>query len=236
MWNNALRKAFKIKHMSDLSIISRKIAENLLNKKAVMVKIDPPFTWVSGIKSPVYCDNRKMISFPDERRDVVKAFVELINAKVTAEEMDMPDVIGGTATAAIPWAAFLAYEMDLPMIYIRPEKKEHGAGKQVEGNLQKGQKVLIVEDLISTGGSSVKAAEAVKEEGGVVTDIFSIVSWELPKAISTFQEAGLKLTNLTGFTDIIGLAKERGDIADEKYEIVMDFKTDTATWGEKHGF
>jgi len=226
-------KAFKIKHMSD---ISKRIAENLLNKKAVMVKMDPPFTWVSGIKSPVYCDNRKMISFPAERGAVVSAFEEVLRARVASGEMEMPDVIGGTATAAIPWAAFLAYKMELPMVYIRPEKKEHGAGKQVEGMLEAGQKVLIVEDLISTGGSSVKAAEAVVNEGGVVTDIFSIVSWELPKAISAFEAAGLKFTNLTGFTDIIGLARDRGDITPEQYDVVMDFKNDTAVWGSKHGF
>jgi len=219
-----------------MSEISKKVAENLLNKKAVMVKVDPPFTWVSGIKSPVYCDNRKMIAFPAERKVVVKAFEEVLRARIAAKEMEMPDVIGGTATAAIPWAAFLAYEMGLPMIYIRPEKKEHGAGKQIEGYLEKDQKVLIVEDLISTGGSSVNAAQAVKDEGGLVTDIFAIVSWELPKAVAVFAEAGLKLTNLTGFTDIIGLAKERGDITPENYEIVMDFKNDTAAWGGKHGF
>jgi len=215
---------------------SRKIAKNLLDKQAVMVKIDPPFTWVSGIKSPVYCDNRKMISFPDERKAVTEAFKAMIDDKVARGEMEMPDVIGGTATAAIPWAAFLAYEMGLPMIYIRPEKKEHGAGKQVEGYLRSGQRVLIVEDLISTGGSSAKAAQAVRDENGVVTDIFAIVSWELPKSVTAFSEAGLKLTTLTGFTDIIGLAKERGDIDEKKYDIVMEFKEDTASWGEKHGF
>lgn len=219
-----------------MSELSKKITENLLNKKVVMVKVDPPFTWVSGIKSPVYCDNRKMISFPEERKVVVEAFKEVLLAKVKAKEMEMPDVIGGTATAAIPWAAFLAFDLNLPMIYIRPEKKEHGALKQIEGYLEKGQKVLIVEDLISTGGSSVAAAQAVKDEGGIVTDIFAIVSWELPKAFTTFEAAGLKLTNLTGFTDIIGLAKERGDITVENYEIVMDFKNDTAGWGGKHGF
>jgi orotate phosphoribosyltransferase len=218
------------------SEVSKKIATNLLEKKAVMVKVDPPFSWVSGIKSPVYCDNRKMISFPQERKDVVDAFENLIHEKVKNGEMDMPDVIGGTATAAIPWAAFLAAQMNLPMIYIRPEKKEHGAGKQIEGYLESGQKVLIVEDLISTGGSSVKAAEAVVESNGIVTDIFAIVSWELAKSTARFEEAGLRLTNLTGFTDLIGLARERGDITEEMHDVVMDFKNDTAGWGDKHGF
>jgi len=220
----------------NLQGVSRKIAKNLLDCEAVMVKIDPPFTWVSGIKSPVYCDNRKMISFPDERRDVVIAFKALIDDKVARGEMQMPDVIGGTATAAIPWAAFLAYEMGLPMIYIRPEKKEHGAGKQVEGYLQSGQRVLIVEDLVSTGGSSVKAAQAVRDENAFVSDIFAIVSWELPKVASVFEESNLKLTTLTGFTDIIGLAKDSGNIDEKQYEIIVDFKNDTASWGAKYGF
>lgn len=220
----------------DSNELSRKIATDLLERKAVMVKMDPPFSWVSGIKSPVYCDNRKMISFPDERQAVVDAFKALVDEKTAHGEMEMPDVIGGTATAAIPWAAFLAYEMGLPMIYIRPEKKEHGAGKQIEGHLESGQKVLIIEDLISTGGSSVKAAEAVREANGIVTDIFAIVSWELAKSADRFAEAGVRLTNLTGFTDLIGLARERGDITEELYDVVMDFKNDTAGWGEKHGF
>jgi orotate phosphoribosyltransferase len=221
--------------MQDSNELSRKIATNLLERKAVVVKMDPPFSWVSGIKSPVYCDNRKMISFSEERKVVTEVFKQLIDEKVARGEMEMPDVIGGTATAAIPWAAFLAYEMDLPMVYIRPEKKEHGAGKQIEGVLETGQKVLIVEDLISTGGSSVKAAEAVREVNCTVTDIFAIVSWELVKSADRFAEADIRLTNLTGFTDIIGLARERGDITEEQYDVVMDFKDDTAGWGEKHG-
>lgn len=219
-----------------MSEISKKIATNLLKQKAVIVKVDPPFTWASGIKSPIYCDNRKMISFPLERGEVVEAFEEVLKAKVASGEMEMPDIIGGTATAAIPWAAFLAYKMGLPMVYIRPEPKDHGAGKQVEGYMGAGQKVLIVEDLISTGGSSVKAAEAVRKEGGVVSDVFSIVSWEMPGVAAAFEAAKLRLTNLTGFTDIIGLAHENGSLSAEQYEIVMDFKNDTKGWGAKHGF
>lgn len=212
--------------------LSRDIAENLLKREAVKVSINPPFTWVSGIKSPVYCDNRKMIAFPEERKVVVQGFKELLEEKGLK-----PDVIGGTATAAIPWAAFLAYELNLPMIYIRPEKKEHGAGKQIEGYLEKGQKVLIVEDLISTGGSSVNAAEAVRNEGGCeVSDIFAIVTWEIPKAAKCFADAGLKLSTLTDYTNIIGLAAEKGYIDKSKLEMVMQFKEDPAAWGAKMGF
>ena len=167
-------------------MLAQQIAEALLKINAVKVKIDPPFRWVSGIYSPVYCDNRLLISYPEQRKAVVEGFKQIIQEKNLT-----PDVIAGTATAAIPWAAFVAYDLNLPMVYIRPEKKEHGAGKQIEGVIQEGQKVLIIEDLISTGGSSIKAAEAVKTEAkGVVTDILAIVTWELQKATDRFQEAG----------------------------------------------
>ncbi len=212
--------------------LSKEIAANLLKREAVKVSIDPPFTWVSGIKSPVYCDNRKMIAFPEERKAVVEGFKIIMNQKGLK-----PDVIGGTATAAIPWAAFLAYDLGLPMIYIRPEKKEHGAGKQIEGHLEEGQNVLIVEDLISTGGSSVKAAEAVRNEGKcIVEDIFAIVTWEIPKAVTRFAEANINLTTLTDYTNIIGLAAENGIIPADQLETVLQFKEDPAAWGEKMGF
>ncbi|MDA1060420.1 MAG: orotate phosphoribosyltransferase [bacterium] len=211
--------------------VSKDIAGRLLDREAVIVKTDPPFTWASGIKSPVYCDNRKMMSFVGDREEIVKAFVRLIEEK----GFDY-NVIGGTATAAIPWAAYLAHELHKPMIYIRPEKKEHGAGKQIEGYLPEGTKVLIIEDLISTGGSSVKAAEAVREAGSIVTDVLAIVSWEMPKAITSFKEANLNLETLTGYTDIIGLASERGVIPEEQIVTVLQFKEDPSGWAEKMNY
>lgn len=208
---------------------SQEIAKILLDVEAVKVRMNPPFQWVSGIKSPVYCDNRKLISYPVERKKIVEGFVELLRAQKT-----MPEYIGGTATAAIPWAAFLAYELNLPMIYIRPEKKEHGAGKQVEGDLPPGKRVLIVEDLISTGGSSVKAAQAVQNEcKGVVTDIFAIVTWEIEESKKTFAEAGLHLSTLTNFTNIIGSALERKTISQQEWEKILEFKKDPRAWGSK---
>lgn len=208
---------------------AKEVAEILLDIEAVKVNMSPPFTWTSGIKSPVYCDNRKLISYPRERQRIVARFADMIK-----EANIRPEYIGGTATAAIPWAAFLAYEMKLPMIYIRPEKKEHGAGKQVEGYLPPGKKVLIVEDLISTGGSSVKAAQAVQSEcQGVVTDILAIVTWELEESKKTFQEAGLRLSTLTNFSNIIGLALEKGQITKEQWEKILEFKKDPREWGKK---
>lgn len=205
---------------------AQEIAKILLDIGAVKVSMNPPFTWTSGIKSPVYCDNRKLISHPKQRKQIVDVFVDMFRAA----NFD-PEYIGGTATAAIPWASFLAYELNLPMIYIRPEKKEHGAGKQVEGDLSPGKRVLIVEDLISTGGSSVNAARAVQNEHqGVVTDVFAIVTWELEESKKQFADAGLKLSALTNFSSIIGLALERGVISKEEWEKILIFKKNPKQW------
>lgn len=210
---------------------AQEIAEVLLGIGAVKVKINPPFSWTSGIKSPVYCDNRKLISYPKERKHVVEGFVQMLK-----ESGIKPEFIGGTATAAIPWAAFLAYELNLPMIYIRPEKKAHGAGRQVEGDLPAGKRVLIVEDLISTGGSSVNAAKAVQEEcKGVVTDIFAIVTWELEESKKQFEAAGLKLSTLTNFSSIISLALEKNAITQKEWEKVIEFKKDPRVWWDNVG-
>lgn len=210
---------------------TKEIAGILLDIGAVKVKTNPPFTWTSGIKSPVYCDNRKLISHPEQRRSVVKGFADMLKTLNLK-----PDYIGGTATAAIPWAAFLAYELNLPMVYIRPEKKEHGAGRQIEGDLPPGKNVLIVEDLISTGGSSINAAKAVKDEcKGVVADIFAIVTWELDESKKQFQEAGLRLSTLTNFSNIIGLALERGVINKDEWEKVLEFKKDPRSWAQRVG-
>ncbi|MEK9132207.1 MAG: orotate phosphoribosyltransferase [Patescibacteria group bacterium] len=208
---------------------AQEIAKILIDVEAVKVKMNPPFKWASGILSPVYCDNRKLISYPDARKKIVEGFVQMLK-----EKKINPEYIGGTATAAIPWAAFLAYELNLPMIYIRPEKKEHGAGKQIEGDLPPGKRVLVVEDLISTGGSSVKAAEAVKTEcKGVVTDVFAIVTWEIEESVKQFQEAGIKLSTLTNFSNITAQALESGTITQAEWEKILEFKKDPRAWGSK---
>lgn len=214
--------------------VSQQIAEALLDIGAVKISIDPPFQWVSGIKSPVYCDNRMLISYPETRDLIVKAFAGIVERKVRDGEMEEPDFIGGTATAAIPWAAFLAYELGKPMVYIRPEKKKHGTGKQIEGDLKPGSKVLIMEDLISTGGSSIKAAEAVKEEGqSEVLGVFAIVSWELAKSEANFKEAGLYLKTLTNFTELVGLAVQKGTIAGDKLDNIYKFNRDPQSWWDE---
>ncbi len=213
--------------------IATTIAQALLSIGAVKVSINPPFTWASGIKSPIYCDNRKLISHVTYRDVVVKGFLEKI-AQLKNETGYEPEVIGGTATAAIPWAAFVAQAMNLPMIYIRPEPKTHGAGKQVEGDIPQGKKVLIVEDLISTGGSSVKAAQAVRSEcGATVEYILSIMTYELDEAIKTFEAANIKNMSLTNFTHLIGVARDTGHLPAGDVERVLEFKKSPREWGSK---
>jgi len=207
------------------------VAGALLKREAVKISMDPPFTWTSGIKSPVYCDNRKMIAFPEEREMIVDSFVEMIN-----EQGMNPDVIAGTATAAIPWAAFVAQKMNKPMVYIRPKPKEHGVKKQIEGYLAPDQKVLIIEDLISTGGSSIKSADAVKNEGQCeVLGVMAIVTYELAKAVDNFGGADLSLWTLTNFKMIADLAVEGGSITQEQKDKVLEFTADPSAWGEKMG-
>src|SRR6185295_17780745 len=163
------------------------IAELLLKHTAVRVSLDPPFEWTSGIVSPVYCDNRLMTGFTEPRQQIVSALVQ----KIRSSNLK-PEVIAGTATAAISWAAFVAAELDLPMVYIRPEPKKHGSKKQIEGYLAVNSKVVLIEDLISTAGSSVKSAAALRDEGqSAVLGIVSIMNWELPQA-----EAALRAANL----------------------------------------
>lgn len=205
--------------------IAQEIALCLLQREAVKVSVDPPFAWASGIKSPVYCDNRKMLGFVGEREKIVEAFMKM------AEGLEF-DVIGGTATAAIAWAAFLAQELHKPMIYIRPQPKDHGTGKQIEGFLQPGARVLIIEDLISTGGSSIAAAEVVRREGqATVTDILAIVSWEMPMVKEAFEKAGVNLRTLTDYTNIVNLAAEKKYIETGDLEMILKFKEDPAGWG-----
>lgn len=216
---------------------AQQIAEMLLNCGAVKVSMNPPFTWTSGIKSPVYCDNRKMISYPTERAAIVEAFKALFEETFGGVGgAGAPEYVGGTATAAIPWAAFLAQVLGVPMVYIRPEKKEHGAGKQVEGDLKalgggRAPRVLIVEDLISTGGSSVNAAEAVVREGGTVSHVFAIVTYDLEESKKRFEDAGLQLLTLTNFGAILEAATKAGAVSNDQLAVINNFKKDPKAWG-----
>lgn len=178
--------------------LSNEIARDLLDIKAVQIKTDGFFTWTSGIKSPIYCDNRLTMSYPHIRKKIVKAFVEKL-----AKMDEQPDVIAGCATAGIPHAAWLADELNLPMIYVRSSAKGHGKGNQIEGNIEKGQKVLLIEDLISTGGSSIQAAKAIISEGAEVISTFAIFTYGLEKSLSQFNNLKVPLFTITSFDKLV---------------------------------
>lgn len=203
------------------------IANHLLEKKAVQISTNPPFTLTSGMKAPIYCDNRLLISYPDARKAVVEGFQKLIET----QKLEF-DVIAGTATAAIPWAAFLAEAMTKPMTYVRPKAKGHGAGKQVEGTMKNGSKVLIVEDLFSTGGSSIKSAEACKREfDAQVVGAIAIFSYGFPVARESFERVGLKHFTLTNFPTLL---EQIEDISKDEKNLVLDFAQDPQNWAEKN--
>lgn len=213
--------------MSDLS---KKIAQELLKIGAVKLNVKNPYTWASGIVSPIYCDNRMLISHVEVRNLIVDAFVKII--KETGEEFDF---VAGTATAAIPWAAFVAQALETPMIYIRSEKKGHGAGKQIEGDLKKDTTVILLEDLISTGGSSLKAVTAIEEEGKSSCDkVYAIVTYGLSEARNAFNERQKTVTTLTDFGTIFEVAVEGSYIDESEKAILEDFISLPRDWASKY--
>ncbi len=201
------------------------IAESLLKINAVSLSLNPPFTWVSGIKSPIYCDNRLFISFVEERRKVVDAFIE----KIKGSGLDF-NVVAGTATSAIPFAAWISEKLSLPMVYVRAEKKQHGKGKSVEGKLNKGDKVIVVEDLISTGKSSVQVVKNLREEGAEVKGVFSIFSYQFKKAEDNFASVGLNYVSLENIESLLKHAVEKGYLSKKDADIIDEFRKGPENW------
>lgn len=180
--------------------LSTEVLKDLLRIQAVQIKTETAdyFTWTSGIKSPIYCDNRLTMSFPEVRKKIVAAFKSMLESLPYE-----PDVIAGCATAGIPHAAWLADELDLPLVYIRSNPKGHGKGNQIEGHIEKGQKVIVIEDLVSTGGSSIKAAEVLDKQEVKVEAVFAIFTYGLKKAEINFQEQKYPLHTITGFDHLL---------------------------------
>ncbi len=206
---------------------SSQIAQILLSTKAVKISVDPPFTWTSGIKSPIYCDNRTLISFPQEREIIVNAYCDLIKPL-------QPDYVAGTATAGIPWAAFVAHQLKIPMVYVRPEPKTHGTGKQIEGLLPEGKKVVLIEDLISTGGSAIKVANVLREEGKAqVIAVLGILTYEMAVSKKSFEEAKIPLKTLTNLQGLLYEVKKQGYLTDAQVAMVLEFSQDPPNWWNK---
>ena len=209
-------------------MLSSEIAEILLDKKAVKISIDPPFTWTSGLKSPIYCDNRKLISHLDAIEKIIQAYENLI-----IENNLEFHYIAGTATAGIPWASFLAYKLEKPMVYVRSKPKGHGAGKQVEGDTDflKGKTALIVEDLFSTGGSSINTAEALKKElDSKIEVVLSIFTYNFQKCLENFQKARLNHYSITNFEILLQKLVERGDFGSEQKDLILKFSQNPEIW------
>ncbi len=199
--------------------LSRKIAQDLLKIKAVFLSPEKPFTWASGIKSPIYCDNRLTLTSVDVRNDVEEGLAETIRTNYSDAE-----VLMGTSTAGIAHAAIVGHLMQLPMGYVRSGNKDHGRQNRIEGRLESGQKVVVVEDLISTGGSVLDVVDALKEAGAEVLGIVSIFTYSMQKGLDRLRDANVQNISLTDFDTVIEVAAEEGYIAPSDIERLKKFR------------
>ncbi len=205
--------------------VEQSIAKDLLEIEAVFLNPSDPFTWASGIKSPIYCDNRFTMSYPKVRKEIAKGLASKIK-----EAFPEVQVIAGTATAGIPHAAWVAEILDLPMVYIRSKAKDHGKGNQIEGRIVEGQKMVVIEDLISTGGSVLEAAEAAKREGADILGVAAIFTYELPKGKANFEKAEIPLMTLTNYSVLIEAALEDRYIDEQELTLLKEWKKDPENW------
>lgn len=208
--------------------IEKIVARQLLDVNAVKLSVDKPFTWASGWKSPIYCDNRKILSYPAARKVVYEAFIDIIK-----EKFKDVDIIAGVATGAIAYGVLVAEAMSKPFIYVRPKPKDHGTGAQVEGELPKGARVVIVEDLISTGGSSLSAADALLKNGAIVLGMVAIFTYNFIKARRAFEYANIELYTLSHYEALLDEALERNYIKAEDLEVLKQWRINPETWGVK---
>lgn len=205
--------------MTTKTELSARIAKSLLEIEAVALRPHDPFTWSSGIRSPIYCDNRLTMGYPEIREMIADGFAELIR-----EQYGEVDVIAGTATAGIPHAAWVAQKLGKPMIYVRSSAKKHGKGNLIEGVLREGQKVVVIEDLISTGGSSIQAVQGVREAGGEVIGVAAIFTYEFPKALEAFAAAGVPFATLSSYSALLPIAAAENYISADDVELLQKFR------------
>ncbi len=210
---------------------SEQVAKILLELNAITLNSKKPFKYASGIISPVYTDCRVLMAYPDKRREIRDLYIEAIN-KSGAKF----DVVAGTATAGIPHAAWIADKLNLPMVYVRGKAKDHGKENLMEGIIKEGQKAIVIEDLVSTGESAINSVKAVREAGGQIVYVFSIITYGMEKAKTSFAENKLKLVSLTTFADVLNTARKMGHINKEEISTILDWTSDPANWGKKNGF
>lgn len=208
--------------MTDAKIV----AEKLLQVNAVKLNVKQPYTWASGWKSPIYCDNRRVLSFPFVR-DFVKS--ELCN--VVFDKFPDANLLAGVATAGIAWGAMTADQLKLPYIYVRPKPKEHGLGNQIEGYFEKGQRVVVIEDLVSTGKSSLQVVDVLRDSGLEVAGMVSIFTYGFSVAKTAFESAKVPYHSLTDYPSLIDLAVARGTVTADEQEILLKWRDDPANWG-----
>lgn len=204
---------------------SKEVALDLLNIDAVILQPNDPFTWSSGWNSPIYCDNRLTLRYPKIRKKIAQKFVDFI----VKENPDV-DVITGTATAGIPHAAFIAENMDKPMSYVRAKAKAYGLGNQIEGGIQKGESTVVIEDLISTGGSALSVIEALQFVDVQVDAVLSIFTYGFDRAINRFQKADVPMHTLTNYTTLIDVASEHGYVDESDLDTLSEWRQTPETW------
>ena len=208
-----------------MKTLEKIFAKKLLNIKAIKLQPENPFTWASGWKSPFYCDNRKTLSYPELRN-----FVKLELCRVILEEFSEVDAIAGVATGAIAQGALVADELNLPFVYVRSKPKDHGLENLIEGELKPGMKVVVVEDLISTGGSSLKAVEAIRRDGCEVVGMVAAYTYGFDVATKAFADAGVKLVTLTDYESVVEQAVSTGYIDKSDVESLNQWRKDPASW------
>jgi len=209
-----------------MSNSAKAIAERLLQVEAVRLNLENPFTWASGWKSPVYCDNRRVLSFPIAR-DLIKSEM----CRYIFEEYPDTEAIAGVATAGIAWGAMVADQLKLPFLYVRSKPKEHGMGNQIEGVLDRNCKVLVIEDLVSTGKSSLAICETIRAAGAEVVAMVSIFSYGFDVSVKSFEQAGIPMHSLTDYDVLSRLAIEKGIIGNEHLDSLLKWRVDPGSWG-----
>ena len=202
-----------------------KVAEFLLQAKAIKLQPKNPFTWASGWKSPIYCDNRITLSFP-----IIRTYIRQELAKAIVEKYGSPDVIVGVATGAIAQGALVAEELGVPFAYVRSSAKGHGLGNLIEGKVEAGQRVVVIEDLISTGGSSLKAVNALKESGATVLGMVAIFTYNFQLSITNFKEASCELITLSDYDALVQQAVESKYITESDVSLIKNWRTDPSNW------
>lgn len=201
------------------------VAEKLLQTNAVKLSPDLPFTWASGWKSPIYCDNRKVLSFP-----YIRDFIKSEMCNVVFERFPDAALVAGVATAGIAWGAMAADQLKLPFIYVRPKPKEHGLGNQIEGYFEKGMDTIVIEDLVSTGKSSLQVVDVLKQQGLNVVGMVSIFNYGFPVAAEAFAKEGIAYHSLTNYPTLIRLAIEKGIVGAQEEEILLKWSKDPSNW------